>query len=82
MYIDKVYEYHLKNSVLNGLIKQHLPKLYNHLVKKLGVQFEMITTSWIMTMFMGYIDKKDLFSEDLAWHLQHKFIECRILQSP
>ena len=37
MYIDKVYEYHLKNNVLNGLIKQHLPRLYNHLVKKLGV---------------------------------------------
>ena len=37
MYIDKVYEYHLKNNVLNGLIKQHLPKLYNHLVRKLGV---------------------------------------------
>lgn len=60
MYIDNVYEFHLKNSVLNGLIKQYLPRLYNHLVKKLGVQFEMITTAWIMTMFMGYIDKKDL----------------------
>lgn len=86
MYIDKVYEYHLKNNVLNGLIKQHLPKLYNHLVRKLGVQFEMITTAWIMTMFMGFIHQKDLLltildnfvlnsKDNMQWH----YLYCVIL---
>lgn len=55
LYVKKVNEYHLQNFTLKYLLKQHLPKLYNHLVRTLQVQTEMITTQWIMTMFMGWV---------------------------
>lgn len=59
MYMSKVYEYHLKNHVLQKVIKEHLPSIYNHLVKKLQINIEMITTQWIMTMFVGWLDKEE-----------------------
>jgi hypothetical protein len=36
-------------------MKTHLPVLWNHLVKKLQINIEMITTPWIMTIFTGSI---------------------------
>lgn len=35
LYVKKVNEYHLKNFTLKYLFRQHMPVLYNHLVKTL-----------------------------------------------
>lgn len=57
MYGDKLREFHVKNYVLKEVLKKVLPpRLWVHLTKKLGLNFEMITTQWIMTMFAGYIN--------------------------
>ncbi len=55
MFEKNVSEFHLKSFVLNELIKIYLPISYNHF-KKLQINIEMITTQWIMTLFIGYID--------------------------
>ena len=55
LYMKKVIEYHIKTYVFKQLMKTHLPVLWNHLVKKLQINIEMITTQWIMTVFTGWI---------------------------
>ena len=56
MYMNKVYEYHLKNFVMQQVVKEHLPEVFNHLTRKLQINIEMITTQWLMTMYVGFID--------------------------
>lgn len=54
MYMPQVYEYHLKNHVLQGLFKTITPAIHKHLIKKLQINLEMVTTQWVMTLFQGY----------------------------
>lgn len=56
MYTPKVDEYHLQNFVLQGLMKQYSPKIFTHITKRLELKLDTITTQWIMTLFMGYIN--------------------------
>ena len=58
MYTPQVYEYHLQNHVLQGLIKQSLPDLWNQMTRKLQMSFDMLTTQWLMTMFVGFINDR------------------------
>ena len=57
MYSDKLREFHVKNNVLKEILKKMLPQsLSNHISKKLVMSLDSITTPWIMTMFVGYIN--------------------------
>lgn len=56
MYMAKVSEYHVQNFVLQGLMKQHLPQLFNWITRRLELKLDSITTQWIMTIFMGFIN--------------------------
>jgi hypothetical protein len=38
--------------------KAQLPELFNFLTRKLQINLEMITTQWVMTMFLGFIHDK------------------------
>ena len=55
LYMKKIIEYHIKTFVFKQLMRMHLPVLWNHLVRKLQINIEMITTPWIMTVFTGWI---------------------------
>lgn len=59
MYTQSVTEYHLQNHVLQGLIKTKLPQVWNHVTKRLQMSFDTITTQWVMTLFIGFIQDKD-----------------------
>ena len=53
MFIGNMSEYHLKNYVLQQLLKKYLPdRLWVHIAKRMYVNLEMITTAWIMTFFI------------------------------
>jgi hypothetical protein len=58
MFINQVYEYHLRNYCLQQMIQEFLPELWNHVTRKLQMKFEMITCTWIMTIFTGFIQSK------------------------
>ena len=53
LFYNGVPEYLLRNFILDQLIRIRLPRLHNHFAK-LNLNLEMITGSWIMTLFAGY----------------------------
>ena len=57
LFQNGVPEYHLRNFILNKLIKQELPALHQHF-NKLQLNLEMLTGNWIMTLFAGYFPYK------------------------
>lgn len=50
MYLPGVPELHMKNYQMSHLIRQKLPKLFNHL-KKIQMTTDYFTSKWIMTVF-------------------------------
>ena len=59
LFHNGVPEYHLRNFILDKLIRQHVPKLHAHF-NKLNLNLEMLTSTWIMTVFCGYFPSKIL----------------------
>ena len=59
VFMNKVYCYHVKNFVMQKLMKENMPQLWSHFVKKLQINIEMITTQWLMTFLIGFIDTKE-----------------------
>lgn len=55
MFCPEVSEFHLRSYILKKLIKYFMPNLWTHLRVKLQVQFEFLTTQWLMTWFTGWI---------------------------
>ena len=48
-----VPEYHLRQFMLEHLIKEHVPDLYYHF-RRLQLNFEVVTGTWLLTLFCGY----------------------------
>eukprot|EP00347_Sterkiella_histriomuscorum_P021640 403333276 len=59
LYINGVPEYHLRNFMLDQLIKQHLPDLFYHF-RRLDLKIEVITGQWLMTFFCGYFNYESI----------------------
>lgn len=59
LFHNGVPEYHLRNYILDQLIRKQLPRLHNHFLK-LNLNLEMLTSNWIMTIFCGYFPSKIL----------------------
>lgn len=53
LYVNGVPEYHLRNYMLDQLIKEHLPDVFYHF-RRLQLNLEVITGQWLMTFFCGY----------------------------
>jgi hypothetical protein len=53
LYSNGVPEYHVRQFMLEGLIKEHIPDLYLYF-KRLGLNAEVLTGQWLMTMFAGF----------------------------
>lgn len=53
LYSSGVPEYHLRNFMLEQLIKEHLPDVYYHF-RRIQLNIEVITGQWLMTFFCGY----------------------------
>ena len=59
LFYNGVPEYHLRNFILDKLIRKKLPRLHAHFTK-LTLNLEMMTSNWIMTCFCGYLPGKIL----------------------
>lgn len=53
LFVIGVPEYHIRQYMLEQLIKEHLPDLFYHL-KKLSLNLDLISGNWLMTLFCGY----------------------------
>ncbi|CDW79154.1 rab gtpase-activating protein 1-isoform 10-like isoform x1 [Stylonychia lemnae] len=53
LYVNGVPEYHIRNFMLEHLVKQHLPEIFYHF-RRLQLNIEVITGQWLMTFFCGY----------------------------
>lgn len=53
LYANGVPEYHVRQYMLDALIKEHIPDLSLYF-KRLGLNSEVLTGQWIMTMFTGF----------------------------
>ncbi len=53
MFTSNVAEYHLRNYMIEQLIKEYLLDIFIHF-KRLQLNIEVITGSWLMTLFCGY----------------------------
>ena len=59
LWFRDVPEYHLRNFILDQLIKRRVPRLHAHF-QKLNLNLEMLTSTWVMTLFCGYFPSKVL----------------------
>ena len=59
LFHNGVPEYHLRNFVLDKLIRRKVPRLHAHFLR-LNLNLEMLTSNWIMTIFCGYFPSKIL----------------------
>ena len=59
LFHNGVPEYHLRNFILDKLIRTKLPRLSAHFAR-LSLNLEMLTSNWIMTVFCGYFPSKIL----------------------
>jgi hypothetical protein len=55
LYTNGVPEYHVRNFILDNLIKEHLPDLHLYF-KRLGLSAEVISGQWLMTFFCGFFN--------------------------
>ena len=53
LYSGQVSEYHLQAYILERIIANSLPALYQHF-KRLNVKLDMFTCDWIMTFYCGF----------------------------
>lgn len=74
MYVSKVYEYHLRNFMLKELIRERLPDVWTQITKKMQINIEMITTQWVMTMFLGYIQEANIILPILDNFVLHSWL--------
>lgn len=55
LYLPQMYEYQLKNFVLEKLMEQHLGKVHENIFQKLLVNLDSVTYQWINTLLLGFI---------------------------
>ena len=57
LFRNQVPEFHLRNHVLSGLIKEHFPLVHAHF-KRFKLELSVLTAHWLMTLFCGYLSHK------------------------
>lgn len=54
LFRSQVPEFHLRQFVLNSLIKENLPQLHGHF-RKVKLEMSALTGSWLMPLFHGFL---------------------------
>lgn len=54
LYLPGVPDLHMRNFMMSQIIKEKLPKLFNHL-KWIEMQTDYFTSKWVMTLYSNFL---------------------------